>query len=207
MKKNGLLETITTKYIVLTITIILILVPVSLFKIIDTKLTNLENLATFVDATIKVIALLVGAIWVLNRIYITREESSHIGVDADITCVPSKRFQDSGYSLLVYRIDIINKGKILIEPFQHFIEIHSIDINKGEIIYTKIYRWPENGVHESGPIEPNSWSAVNDAIAIPNNVQAIRVFVHVKLRKEGNWTWHKTFDIKNETGINNRLLH
>jgi len=123
-------------------------------------------------------SLLVGAIWVLNRFYSTREDASHIRVDADVSSIPSTRFQglSSGYSLLIYRVDIINTGKILIEPFQHLIEIHEATIAEGAVTYTTIYRWPESGTHWGGPIEPNSWSAVNDAIAIPNSVQAVGMF-------------------------------
>ena len=40
-----------------------------------------------------------------------------------------------------------------------------------------------------------SWAAINNAIPIPKEVKAIRLFLEIHLPDDNLWTWHKTFDI------------
>jgi len=197
MRRFGLLETVSTKLVVLTVSLILVGVPFAFIGVLRSGLVDLQTLTSFVDASFKAVALLVGAVWTLNRLYTTRADTPQLRVDADITCVPSSRFGDatSEQSLLIYRLDIVNTGKTLIEPFEQFVEIQAVTPTPGSVMYTGLSRWPLQGTHPGGPIEPGSWSAINNAISIPVTVQAVRVFINVVLGNKDGWTWHKTFDI------------
>ncbi len=206
MKRLRSLEILSTRLIILSIITIIVAVPSFFAVIIRSGFTDVNTLATFVDATFKTIALLVGSIWTLNRFFVTRLDALHLRVDADVSCIPSLHFQDisSSQSLLVYRLDIVNTGNTLIKPFQHFIQIDAITPVDGKVEHMTIYRWPETDMHLGGPIEPNSWSAVSDAIAIPASTQAIRIFVYIDLANENDWSWHKVFDISHSQLTNTK---
>jgi len=198
MKQIHLLEAISTKYFVITIALVIISVPVLFILVLHFSITNIEILATFVDAVFKTIALLIGSIWTLNRFYTTRTDATQIRVDDEVFCIPSSRFsasQSTQRTLLIYRLDIVNTGKTLIEPFQQYVEVQAVIPSDESIEYVTIWRWPLDGTHPSGPIEPGSWSAINDTVGISPSIQAVRLYLGIQLNKNHYWSWHKTFDI------------
>jgi hypothetical protein len=198
MNQTPLLETISTKYLVITIALVIILIPVSFIVVLRLGISNIDTLATFVDAVFKTIALLIGAIWALNRFFSTRTDATQIRVDDEVSCIPASRFsasQTTQRALLVYRLDIVNTGKTLIEPFQQYVEVQAVVPSQESIDYMTIWRWPVDGMHPGGPIEPGSWSAINDTVGIPPSVQAVRVYLGIQLNQNHFWSWHKTFDV------------
>jgi hypothetical protein len=170
--------------------------------LIKSGFTTLTNLATFTDAVVKTIAVIVGALWVLNRHYTSRVDVPQLRVDADVSAIPSHKFQNqaANHSLLIFRLDVVNTGKILIPPSQQYLEIHGVVPTEDGVQHILLSRWPSEGTHPSGQIEPGSWNAINNAISIPSSVQAVRFYISIQWSKSGLWTWHKTFDISPKAG-------
>ncbi len=50
-------------------------------------------------------------------------------------------------------------------------------------------------MHLSGPVEPGSWAAINDAIAVPTDTEVVRLYLELKLSVDNTWNWHRTFDL------------
>lgn len=200
MKQFPLLELLSTKLFVWTALFILVAVPFVFVYLLDSRITDLDRLASFVDATFKTVALLIATVWALNRYYTTRTDASQLRVDSEVTCIPTSCFRgvSKNRSLLIYRLDIVNTGKTLIGPFRQFVEVQTANPTDTSVEYTTIGRWPQEGMHPGGPIEPGSWSAINNAMSIPASLQAVRIFIGMDLDSEGSWTWHKTFDISKQ---------
>lgn len=200
MKGLRLLETVTTKYLVITLTAIVVVVVSAFVFILVLKLTDIETLATFVDAVFKTIAMLVAATWALNRYYVGRTDAPQIRVDADVSLVSARRFPkvtgDRG--LLIYRLDVINTGKTLIKPYQQSLEVHAVVPSDDTIEYLPVWRWPAEGMHSGGPIEPRSWSAISQTISVPPDVQVVRLYLELQLSDGASWTWHKVFDLSED---------
>ncbi len=87
MLQNRFLEAATTKYLVLTVVLILLTIVGGFAIILSLKLSALENLAKFVDAVFKAMAILLGMIWTLNRYYVGRTDTIRVRVDPDIKVV------------------------------------------------------------------------------------------------------------------------
>jgi hypothetical protein len=122
---------------------------------------------------------------------------SKIKVDAEVRCIPASEFEDNpnGRSLLILRLDIFNQGKSLLGPLSNFVEIQAVYPQFERVEYVSIKRWPETGMSKLEAIEPDSWTAINDAMSIPPTLRAIRIFVALESIEGIIWTWHKTFDI------------
>jgi len=177
-------------------------VPTAYFVLLSSGVTNLNDLATFADAVVKTVAVIVGALWVLNRHYTNRVDVPQLRVDAEVSAIPPPKFsnQVANHSLLIYRLDIVNTGKTLIPPMEQYLEVHGVIPSSDGVEYVPLSRWPLTGTHPPGQIEPNSWNAINDAIAIPSNIQAVRFFIDLQLNGKGFYSWHKTFDISSKAG-------
>jgi len=200
MKDFRLLEIATTRYLVVSLTIIVVGVVSGFVSILALRLIDVETLATFVDAAFKTIAMFVAAAWALNRYYMTRTDAPQLRVDADVSAIPAKRFsQTTGdHALLIYRLDVINTGKTLIEPYRQLLEVHAIVPAHDAVEYLPVWRWPAEGMHDGSPIEPGSWSAISQAISVPSDIQAVRLYLELQLSDGTLWTWHKAFDVSEE---------
>jgi len=200
MKQSRFLEAITTKYLVLTVVIIIFIIIGGFSAVLYFHVTDVDKLSKFVDALFKAIAILVGAIWTLNRFYIKRTDANQFKVDSEVSVIRDKQFigKNSELALFIYRLDVINTGSSLIPLYNQFLEIESVTPSEGGVQYQPLYRWPSIGLHPGGNIEPNSWSAINDSISIPSNVKAIRLYLEIHLSETDIWTWHKTFDLSME---------
>jgi hypothetical protein len=207
MLRNRFLEAATTKYLILTVTLILLITVGAFALILSLRLSTLENLAKFVDAVFKAMAILLGMVWTLNRYYVGRTDTIRVRVDPDIKVVryPEDGSDSSNRALLIFRLDTVNIGSVLIPAFQQSVEIESVMPTSVGTRYDPLYRWPINGKHPGAPIEPGAWEAVNDAISIPGSVRAVRIYIEAEISPGDGWTWHKTFDVSQaETGGDHR---
>lgn len=161
---------------------------------------DVDTMNKLADTYFKILLPLGAAIWALNRYITYRSDAIQLRVDSTVSKITSEHFLD-GLALLVYRLDIVNTGNTLIEPFQQHLQIDAVSPEKDGLRFEWLYRWPKEGTHPGGPIEPRSWSAINDAIPIAHDVAAIRLFLSIKLSKQLTWTWHKTFDLTEEKGL------
>src|SRR5258706_6758996 len=87
MLRNRFLEAATTKYLISSVSLILILTVGVFALLLGTRTTDLDRLSKFVDAVFKAMAILLGMIWTLNRYYIGRTDTIRVRVDPDIKVV------------------------------------------------------------------------------------------------------------------------
>jgi len=200
--RNRFLEAATTKYLVVTFFSLLLLTVGAFALILAFRVTDLDRLTKFVDALFKTMAVLLGLIWTINRYYIGRTDTTRLRVDSEVSTVSydESDAKKSDLALLIFRLDVINIGTVLIPPYQQRLEVSSVDLTHRGATYTSLYRWPESGTHEGGPIEPNAWAAISNAVPIPANVRAVRFYIECQLSADNTWTWHKTFDVSK--GVN-----
>jgi hypothetical protein len=202
MKDYRFLEATTTKYLIITIIFIILIVVGCFAFIIANNFTGVDTLATFIDAVFKTIAILVGVVWTLNRYYIGRIDVTKLRVvNSDVILVhyPQSRIDTSNLGLLIFRLDIFNEGMALIPKFDQYLEIWSVNPSSEGTNYKHLYRWPSEGMHDGGPIEPGSWAAINDAVSVPADIAAVRLYLEIQVPNEPNWKWHKTFEISQST--------
>ena len=146
MRNYKILERLATKYLIPLVILIVILVPILYYLILYMKVTNIAFLTGFIDISFKTIALFIGAIWTLNRLFISRTDSSHIKVEADLSKIHSSVLKKEK-SLLVYRLDLLNSGNTLLNPYEYYIEIQSVVPLIDDVEYSTIYRFPKKGFH------------------------------------------------------------
>jgi hypothetical protein len=191
MFRSRLLELASTKFLVHT-AVGSLLVTVGIFSaILYLKLADLEHVSKFADAVFKTGALLVGALWALNRYYVQRTDETQFRVDSDVSMVQVPGSQD--HNLLIFRLDLVNTGKTQIGQYMQFVEVHTVGLTQGVVKLEPLFRWPDAGWHPAGSIEPGSWGAINIETGCPSATTAIRLFLAVALSEEKQWTWHKTF--------------
>ncbi len=197
MLNNRFLEAATTKYIVATIFLLLFSVIGVFYFLLKTDVVSLDKLVPFVDAVFKAMAILLGTIWTLNRYYVKRTDTVQLRVESDVDIIrnPDSSSENKDLALLIFRLDVLNIGAVLIPTYQQRLIIHSVVPTKSGNKYDPLYQWPVSGKYEGGPIEPGTWSAINDAVTVPTNIQAIRVYLEIEFMEGKGWDWHKTFDV------------
>ncbi len=160
------------------------------------KAITLDALSKATDSLLKAIAIIVGALWSLNRYYTTRTDYPQLRVDLTHDLVPSASLGDEAvFGLLSYRLDIVNTGKTLLPVTGFRVELSNVLIHNKRVAYELLHRWPDAGFHPGSPIEPGSWGAISDAVPCPQDVRAIKVFLDIELDKRGSWTWHRIISV------------
>lgn len=189
-------ERLIVKRFVLTATLVVFAFAIIVVITLLVKLITLDQLATLVDTLLKALVILLGALWSLNRYFITRTDYPQLRVEASTDIVPSTAFgSDATFGLLSYRLDIINTGKILLPATGYRVNVDSVSLRKNRVFYRRLYEWPRNNLHPAYPIEPGSWAGISDAIVCSREVRAVRVFLEVHLEKREPWTWHRIITI------------
>ena len=192
-RRFKVLEALSTRYLGVTAALVVVATVAVFAAVLRTGFTTIDVLAKFSDALFKIVALLLGTLWTLNRYFVGRVDATQFRVDCNLTKIPSE--SELGSALLIFRLDLINTGKAQIGEFMHYVEIDQVRAGSAGIEYSSLYRWPVEGKHVGGPIEPGSWSAINGEVACSSTVRAVRVFIAVDLQQDGEWTWHRTFDV------------
>ena len=193
MKRLRTIELLTTEYLVVTVVVLSFLVVLLISTSLYFQWATLEQLDKFVGVVFKMIVVLAGVAWTLNRYYVQRTDFEQLRVDADVDLV---EFQsESEQNLLIFRLDVVNTGKSMLSGYDQALVIESVTPGSTEPQYTQLHRWPETGFHSGSPIEPGSWAAINDAVTVAVDVRAVRIYIELKLGESKNWTWHKTFSL------------
>jgi hypothetical protein len=197
MKGSRFLESVTTQYFLFTILLIIAVILGGFAIVLGNKLTSIGTLATFVDVVFKTVALIAGCLWALNRYFVGRTDVMQLRVETDVRTVHADEFMnnENSLALLIFRLDVVNTGKSLIPAYSQYLQVESVVPSSEGINYQLLHRWPTVGLHGGNPIEPNSWSAINNAISIPSDVKAVRFYLEIQLSENNVWTWHKTFDV------------
>jgi hypothetical protein len=128
---------------------VVVAVPITYFVLLSSGLITLNDLATFADAVVKTGAVIVGALWVLNRHYTSRIDVPQLRVDAEVSVIPPTKFSNeaANHSLLIYRLDVINTGKTLIPPLEEYLTVHGVTPSSNGVEYLELSRWPPTGTH------------------------------------------------------------
>lgn len=189
------LEFLSTRYLAPTVGLVILLVVGTYSAVLHYTHVDIDKLAKFTDAVFKTVALLIGTLWAMNRYFVQRVDAPQLRVDCDITKIGG---ESEGLSLLIYRLDLVNTGKTQLAESQEYVEIDAVKPSMGGVELTRLYRWPKSGWHPGGPIEPGSWSAINDSISCSDTVKVVRVFIEVQFRGGNHSTWHKTFDVRDK---------
>lgn len=150
---------------------------------------SLEIIATLVDTSFKIAAVIVGTAWALNRYFTARTDVLQLRVDPMVETVSSP----DGNRLLLCRVDIVNTGKSLTPSLKESLDLHAVLIINDEVTYRPFYRWPADNSHPVAPIEPGSWSAISIAVPLPPDVCVVQVYIHLQFETGEIWTWHRHF--------------
>jgi hypothetical protein len=192
MKNAQFLQAIATRHLVATVLAIISITTAGLAVVVYLGVASVSDMAQFVDAVFKAVALFVGALWTLNRYFVSRTDAMQLRVDADVGAV---RDETSGRALLIYRLDVVNTGNALLPTSMQWLQVDAVTPSNNGVRHDELYRWPSEGSHPAGPIEPGSWSAINNAISVPKDVKAVRFYLDIEISPENRWTWHKTFSV------------
>ncbi len=191
MRKNKLLETITTRFFFWTV-ILIVCVFLSLYFFLSTKLGyNISEFNKVVDTILKSLAVILGLIWFGNRYFKERKDIPKFDIQVDFNTIKL----DSGQTLLIYRLDLFNKGNTLFNNYDFFFSIDGFRVDSNSILKDNIKRYPVSGLQEGRPIEPNSWTAINHEILIGSEYPAIRFYYEINENDTIVWSWHKTFKL------------
>ena len=155
---------------------------------------TVSTLSSAADMSIKVLAMIFGATWTINRYLVSRVDEPQIRVTANVERVPGRLFSPPvNHDLLIYQLEIENTSKTQIPYFEQVVQIEEVTLDHVGIHHDELHRWPEHGTHLTGPIEPGSWSAINSAVAVSPTVVAVRFYLSLTLASGHKWTWHRTF--------------
>lgn len=192
---ESLIGRLATKNFLLATIAGILFYATTFYLVLYFDLMNLDSLTKVIDAGFKAAVVIGSSIWALNRYYVLRTDVPQLAVDSEVRLV---EFADQKGALLLLWLDLRNTGRILIKDYEHFVEVHSLEITDESVMEAMLYRWPESGAHRGGPIEPGSWTAINDQFRCPDSVRVVRVFLAVRSKAGYQWTWHRSFDVSKE---------
>lgn len=195
------LDTLLTRRFLPTVAI-LIAVPIAAFTLV-VALTSMSLIDAnrYVDSAAKIVATLAAAAWALNRYFTNRVDAPQLRVDPKIDFVPPGAFEpNSSDGLLLCRLDIVNTGKVRFKDYLVEVEIASVELRSdGAVIYSLIN---EPQTLEGDNIEPGSWAAHSYAMALEQEIKAVRVYVEITLKvrpSQKYWTWHQAFKLPTDS--------
>ena len=195
MKRFVFLQWLVTRHLIGSFFAVACLIVLMSGIVLFLQWTTLDQFAKYVDAIAKTLGLLAALVWALNRYYVYRTDFDQFRIDADVVLCAFPEKGDMSGNLLIYRLDIVNTGKTLLADYDLAVSLEALEPEINSVSARLLHRWPQTGYHIGSPVEPGSWSAVNDAIRVPASTRVVRVFVDVRLDRDSSWTWHKTFSL------------
>lgn len=197
MREYRLIELATTRYLFISIAIAISVSTSLALSLIIKGYLDLDQLSTVVDTAVKLLGVIIGAIWALNRYYISRFDVPQLRVDCSFDLVEGPELSPvSQDDLLLFRLDIVNTGKAALPPSRQQVLVEKIWLEGNKTQLEEIFRWPVQGRHPTPPVEPGSWSAVNFALPIAPSVIAIRIYIDLIMEGGPRWTWHRSFRVR-----------
>lgn len=194
MKHSRILESLTTRHLVTTVFVVTVVVISMSGVVLWFRWATLDQMAKYIDTVFKTTAFFAGVAWALNRYYVHRTDNVQFRIDADVKICKLSQTGSGAKNLLIYRLDIVNTGNTLFGNYKKAVLIESVAADaEDNIKMTTLHRWPEIGYHPGPDVEPGSWAAINEAVLIPSDAKAIRIFVDLQGQNDRSWTWHKTF--------------
>ena len=201
MTSSRILKAATTKFLVFTVFFIILGTTSIVYLILYLEVISLDAASKFIDTIFKATSVLVALVWALNRYFVHRTDEIQLRVDADVNYIKSEDFStiDNNLALLLLRLDVVNTGNVLIPAYKQFLQIEAAYPLTDEIDWKQLYRWPKRRIASAvAQIEPKSWGAISEAISIPDDVKAIRIYLEIQLQTGQVWSWHKNFSLANK---------
>ncbi len=186
--------------------VIVIAVPVIAFTLVVAFTSvSVSEANLYVDSAVKIVATLAAAAWALNRYFTNRVDAPQLRIDPHIDVVSADAFKTSSSdSMLLCRLSIVNTGQVRFSDYWFEVEIASVELgSNGTPAYIVIN---ESQRLNGEQIEPGSWAAYSDAMALDRQVTAIRVYLEIRLKANPSqkyWTWHQLFKVTTESGSSN----
>jgi hypothetical protein len=197
MRSLAAIEVLSTRHLMTSTFALLTLTSGLMLFVVTEGVVSLEKLASIVDVVFKVAAGIIGTAWVLNRHFMSRVDGLQIRIDADVNSVPAGQFKETpDLGLLIARLDVVNTGKTLLAHMEQFLVLTEVYPSEEGVKERTLLRWPAQGTHPVGPIEPGSWSATNFAHPISSSTAAVCLYTELHVAGKPAWTWHKTFKLE-----------
>ena len=174
----------------------LAVLPIVVFTVV-VALTpaTLDQANMYVDSVVKVLAIVVGAAWTLNRFFASRTDALQLRVEPQAALVPPEdKLAKDGDALLLYRIDVVNTGRVLFHDYWIEVEIASVEVDAARHS-PAYYVLDEIPRHLGGPIEPGSWAAVSGAAVVDADLRAVRLAARIETESGQSWTWHQSVPV------------
>jgi hypothetical protein len=191
MKVKKILETLFSFNIVLIGFGTIIIILLGFWIVLNESEYSLEEINMFVDTILKCLAVILGAVWFLNRYFAERKDVPKFEIQLDFESISlvSKR------RMLIYRFDLLNKSNVLFKDYKYSLRIDGFSEKESKVICENLLRIPESNYNEGLPIEPNSWTAINNELIIDNKIVAVRFFYELNKIDKTIFTWHKTYKL------------
>jgi hypothetical protein len=190
MQENKLIRLLVTKYLILVISTIVIFI-LGVWYVLLKKDYPVETINKTVDTVFKLMAIVIGFVWFLNRYFSERKDIPKFDVEVKIDSV----FADQNSRLLIYRLDLFNRANVLFSNFETYMVIDAIEVRNGEIIKYTVQKLPSEGCFTELNIEPNSWTAINAELLLNQKVLALRFYYEIRKKGALMWSWHKTYKV------------
>jgi hypothetical protein len=188
-------QLIVRRFFQLTLVLALVLVTAGALALAK-KVVTLGDLAKATDSLLKALAILVGALWSLNRYFTMRTDYPQLRVEMVLDALPSKLVdKEDLVGLVFYRLDIINTGKALLPVTRYSVKISNVALVDEKVLCEPLHEWGTSFADLGYPIEPGSWGAISEAFACPKDVLAVQVFLDVELERNIHWTWHRVMSV------------
>jgi hypothetical protein len=190
MKKKSLIELILTKFFIITLSVIIIGIALIYWFFISNKIIAIDSFNKLIDTVLKSLAIIIGFFWFLNRYYTERKDTHKFEITIDFN--PIKL--DSGKTLLIYRLDVYNKGNTLFDDYTYYLRIDGFRGENDNVIVEGV-QVPSDNIHTGLPIEPNSWTAINNHLILKKEYKAIKFYIGIIKEKKQIWSWHKRYKL------------
>lgn len=158
---------------------------------------RLDAASKIVDAVVKFMVAAIGGVWALNRYFAGRTDQLQFRVEPSVEYVEGSAFGGArSTGLMLCRLVLVNTGRTLIAPLQHFVEIASVTPTPSDVRHHVFWRWPQEGTHPGLPIEPGSWAAVSFEVPIAAEVRVVWVYIEFQSAGKRVVNWHQSFALK-----------
>ena len=153
---------------------------------------------SYVDILFKLTALVVGGTWAINRYLTARTDAPHLRLNSRAELVDTGTSASSVNSLLLYRIEVVNTGRVLVSDYSIEVEVASVEVAEAAL-EPEYFVLAEVPPHQGGPIEPGSWAAVSGAVLAPSDLAAVRLAATIVSLAGESWTWHELVAVSRAT--------
>ena len=172
-------------------TVLFVLIPVAaVTAAVAFTAVDVDEAQSYVDILVKLVALVVGGAWAIDRYLTARTDSPHLRLSSRAELVERGTTANSEKALLLYRIEVVNTGRVLVSDYSIEVEVASVEVSEAAM-EPEYYVLAEVPPRHGGPIEPGSWAAVSGTVLAPSDLAAVRLAATIVSLAGESWTWHE----------------